>query len=79
MPNYIDIDELKYNLKQSGIKIKPKYCHEDYRLNSYSCPYPLANKLTRISNRYEISKSKIIQLFLEKIDEYNLYDWLRKD
>jgi len=64
--------EVRFLLKSQGIKVRPSYCHDDYMWTSFTMPYPLKNKLNRICKRTGVTRSRIVQMFLERVDEKNL-------
>lgn len=74
MKQKISLQELRYNLKASGIEVTQSYCHKDYMYTSFTMPYTLKNKLDRIQRKYKISRSRIIQLFLENVDETDFFE-----
>lgn len=74
---YISLDEIKFILKQDGVEIRPSYKHEDYMFTSFTMPYPLKNKLDRIAKKYELSRSKVVQLLLSSINEYDFFESLK--
>lgn len=61
--------EVKLLLKRQGIEIRPSYCHDDYMYTSFTMPYPLKHKVDRISKRYNISRSKVVQMLIDSISE----------
>lgn len=63
--------EARWLLKKEGITVRPAYCHSDYVFTSVTMPYPLKNKLNRISKREGLSRSKVIQMLLDQVDEKN--------
>lgn len=61
--------ELEQMLIQNNIKIKPSYHHEDYMFTSFTMPYPLKQKLDRISKKMGVTRSKLIQLLINNLEE----------
>lgn len=76
--NFIDPKELEYNLKQQGITVKKSYHHEDYQFTSVTMPYPLMNKFRRIAKKYNISRSKTIQMLIDNVDENNFFESVKR-
>ena len=72
----ITVQELKASLKLQGISVRPSYHHKDYMFTSFTMPYPLKNKLNRISKQAGLSRSKVVQLLLEQVDENKLLESL---
>lgn len=68
-PISLNKQELKVLLKANNIVIKPSYKHEDYILSSVSLPYPIKNKLNRLSKKFNISQSSVIRMLLESVKE----------
>lgn len=66
------LDELKTTLAVQGVKVRPSYCHDDYRTATFSFPYPIMDKLTAASIKYDVSKSKIIRLLIDNMSEKDL-------
>ena len=70
MPKYdVNLVDLKLQMKAQGIKVGPAYVHKDYIFTSFTMPHPLKSKLDRVGRKYSISRSKIVQLLIESIDE----------
>ena len=70
--------EMKFLLKMQGIEVKPSYCHSDYMYTSFTMPYPLKQKLERIQKKTGLTRSRIVQMLLENVDENNLLETLGK-
>lgn len=69
MPKYdVNLADLKLQLKAQGVKVGPQYHHKDYMFTSFTMPYPLKKKLDRIQKKYKISRSKIVQLLIDRVD-----------
>lgn len=77
-PYDMSMEELKYNLKEQGVVIRPSYCHGDYMFTSFTMPYPLKDKLDRIQKRFGISRSKIVQMLLENVDEKDFFSSIKR-
>lgn len=61
--------EFKAMMIKSGIEIKPSYKHEDYLFTSFTMPYPLKDKLDRLSKKYGVSRSGMVQLLISNFEE----------
>lgn len=68
----ISIQELKATMKLQGVKVKPNYHHDDYLFTSFTMPYPLKNKLDRVCRKSSLSRSKIVQMLINNIDENDI-------
>lgn len=65
--------EVKLLLKLQGIEVRPSYKHDDYMFTSFTMPYPLKDKLDRICEKLDISRSFLIQRLIDNLDEQNLF------
>jgi hypothetical protein len=61
--------ELKQFLIQNNIKIRPQYKHDDYMFTSFTMPYPLKDKLGRLCKKYDCSRSALIQMLIDNLEE----------
>lgn len=66
--------EARWLLKKEGITVRPAYVHDDYMYTSFTMPYPLKNKLDRISKREGLTRSKVVQMLIDQVDEANFPD-----
>jgi hypothetical protein len=75
----ITYQEVKMLLKREGITVRPTYKHDDYLFTSFTMPWPLKNKLDRIGKRFELSRSKVVQLLIDGCDEMDFLNWIDHD
>jgi hypothetical protein len=68
----INSHKAKVLLARRGFKIKPSYCHEDYMLSSFSMPYDIKDKLTRIKLKWGIPASSLITILVDSVNEDTL-------
>lgn len=79
MPKYdLTNKEMKMLMEMQGIKVRPSYCHDDYLFTSFTMPYPLKNKLDKISKKYGLTRSKVVQLLIEDVEVDNFLTNLKK-
>lgn len=63
--------EARLLLEREGVSISPSYTHKDYLYTSFTMPYPLKRKVDRISKKYNITRSKIVQMLIDTVDDDN--------
>lgn len=61
--------ELKQFLIQNNIKVRPSYKHDDYMFTSFTMPYPLMDKLKRLCKKYDCTRSGLIQMLVDNLEE----------
>ncbi len=64
--------ELFALMKLQGVEVRPSYKHSDYMFTSFTMPYPLKNKLDRVSKKTGLTRSKLVQMLINNIDEDDL-------
>lgn len=73
----LNYQELRLLLQREGVIVSPSYSHADYIFTSFTMPHPLKRKLDTISKKYNVSRSKIVQMLIDKVDIDNfLNDYL---
>lgn len=70
----LNTQELHALMRLQGVEVRPSYHHDDYMFTSFTVPYPLKNKLDRIKKKTGLSRSKILQMLINKVDEDNLLE-----
>jgi len=65
----MSLNELKVLAKNHNIDIKPNYCHDDYMFTSFCLPYPLKDKLDRLKKKFGLSRSAVVQMLIDSIEE----------
>jgi hypothetical protein len=64
--------EVRWLLAKQGISVRPAYVTDNYVFTSISLPHPLKRKLDRLQRREKLTRSRIVQMLLERVNEDNL-------
>ena len=72
----LNIQEVKWLLKQQGVKVRPSYVHDDYIFTSFTMPHPLKKKLDKICEVNGLTRSKLVQLLIDACPLEDLAEYL---